>query len=182
MKKIKKAIRDFLIGLLPILVLASFAGTAYAEEDMCENIDGIQTTMQSGHSSVGSPGQCYELQIPVTIDIVPPGGEPITIDINPVDAEGNSGPAQTIDVNPVGLKVKTFTESNATTSVSTTTPTVITSVEQLQAYIFDPKATNEEKVLAIEQHIVSLLKQIIEILKVEIEAALQAASSTPSQI
>ena len=170
------------MGLLPILVLASFAGTAYAEEDMCENIDGIQTTMPSGHSSVGSPGQCYELQTPVTIDLVPPGGEPITIDINPVDAEGNSGPAQTIDVNPVGLEIKTFTEANATTSVSTTTPTVITSVEQLQAYIFDPDTTKEQRVEAIENHIKSLLQKIIEILTAQIEEALKAASSTPSQI
>src|SRR3990167_9395369 len=174
--KYLKRLRKFLMMFIPAMVL--FVGVAQAEEDWCTNLDGVQATPPAGYH-VETDYTCTVLQTPVTIDLVPPGGEPITIDVNPPDAQGNYWPAVTIDVNPVGLEIKTFTEANATTSVSTTTPTVITSVEQLQAYIFDPDTTKEQRVESIENHIKSLLQKIIEILTAQIEAALKAASSTP---
>ena len=171
-----KNVAKFLIGFLPILFLYPL-GSAYAEEyDLCDNLEGVQATMPAGRSSVGSPGVCYELQAPVTIDLTPPGGEPVTVDTNPVNQDGTSGVAQTIDVNPFnpGTTPQTITVTQGEVTVSTTTPTMIRTVEELQAYIFAPETSNEEKISAIENHIISLMQEIIEILIAEIEAARQA--------
>lgn len=185
MKRVQAIVRFKDIGLVTrhvnvalVLAMMVFAGTAYAQEayDYCDNLEGIQETMPAGYSSVGSPQQCYELQAPVTIDLTPPGGEPVTIDTNPVDEDGKSGPAQTIDVNPSsggGVSEKTeqmITASIGEVSMSTTTPKLITSIEELQAYIFAPETPVADRIVAIENHIKGLMEKLIEVLIAEIEA------------
>lgn len=160
--------------LLAFLLAAGTANAQLADGDWCSNLDGVQSTPPAGYH-VEPDYTCTVLQTPVTIDIVPPGGEPQTIDI-----VQDGGVPQTIDVNPQGSSPQTVTVTDVESAitVSTTTPTMITSISDLQAYIFNPDIPKEEKVAAIENHIKSLLMQWIEILKAEIAAKL-AETSTP---
>lgn len=148
-----------------VIALALIGTTAHAELISLPQSDDACPT---GYSRVGSPdGQCYELQAPVTIDVNPAGSgvDYVRIDVNPA---GSGVSAVQIDVNPFnpGTGAKdvsiTATSTAGDITVSTTTPAVITSVEQLQPYIFSPDATNAEKIVAIENHLKSLLMQLIE--------------------
>lgn len=181
---------------IPILALCVWIFPAYsmyaAEEfDLCDNFEGIQATMPANHSSVGSPGQCYELQAPVTIDLAQPGEAPVTIDVNPVDSEGKAGPAQTIDVNPQGMGQTAITASSTASDgtvveLSTTTPRTITSLAELNAYVFDPETKVADRIIAIENHVKGLMQQLIDVLIAEIERLIaekeaeETATTTPS--
>lgn len=137
---------------LILLSLVSFGGIVYAEEyDLCENIEGIQTTYPSGYSSVGSPGTCYVLPPPVTVDVNPVGSgvDAVTIDVNPAPA--SSGEPGSI---PSDRKI-------------------ITSTEELQTYTFSTDSTPQERITLIQERLKATLIQLIEMLTKQI-AELQA--------
>jgi hypothetical protein len=83
-----------------ILGLMLLAPSAYAQVhattpyDYCSNLEGMQTKAPAGWHAE-SDGTCKELPPPVTIDLVPEGGEAMTTDI----AADGEDPV-TIDVNP----------------------------------------------------------------------------------
>lgn len=183
----KSSILYFALGIIVSCLYLNLI--AHAEEiDYCNNIEGIQSSMPAGYSTVGSPGQCYLIPPPVTIDLNPPGNAPVTTDINPVDSHGNSGPAQTIDVNPgngpQSVSAAATASDGTKVELSTTTPKLITSLEDLQPFIFDPSATKAEKIALIETRIKVLLQKLIDILVEELEAliAAQTATTTPPVI
>ena len=156
--------------ILIALVALTVYSPAIANEDLCENLEGVQETMPKGYSSVGSPLQCYELPTPVTIDIVPEGGQPKTIDINP---EGSEEPKQ-IDVNPFSpVFGSVLPESVSTTSAFGSADVkvnkTIKTLEDLQPFVLHPSLNLEEKQQVIMGRIVTLLTKMIEILKKEKE-------------
>lgn len=154
-----------------IIALAFIGTTAYAEEDLCNNIEGMQTTYPSGYSSVGSPGTCYILPEPVTIDVNPVGSgvDAVTIDVNPA---GSGVDAVQIDVNPTPSSNTGVIQNSVTTATSTTK--VITSTEELQTYLFDPKVPVAERAAVIEERIKAAMIQLIEILTKQLNELMAA--------
>jgi hypothetical protein len=162
-----------LTAVVVIIGLLLAAVSVFAEEvevDVCANLEGMQTSAPEGWSAIGGGGDCYEVPDPVTIDLTPPGGEPVTIDVNP-SVGGSSGGVQ-IDVNPVGssdLLQGEFGDEVLQVSL----PTKITNMEQLQAFLFVPEATKEEKIAAVNDYLIVLMQELIVALTAEIEALSQ---------
>lgn len=150
--------------ILALIILVGLTSITQAEEfDWCTNLEGIQATPPIGYH-VESDYTCTILQTPITIDLVQPGEEPKTIDIVPPNEE-----PKTIDVNPVSSsRPVTVTVVTDTMSVSTTTPSIISSQEELEIYLFNPITTNKDRIVLIENRIKNLLLEIIEILKEKI--------------
>lgn len=189
---------------IPILALCAFlfpSYTLYANHvsyhlegiDYCSNIEGDQTSVPAGYHAE-SDGTCTVLQAPVTIDLAQPGEAPVTTDITPVDQSGSAtGPVQQIDVNPAGGGAVSATAQNVAVdgtvvSVSTTTPRLITSLEELETYIFDPKISKEEKISVIESRLKVVLQALVDLLTEELNLIIAAkeaeknATSTPESL
>lgn len=145
-------------ALILILILAPLLGHAELltlpnEPDVCSNIEGHQYPAPAGYHAEAD-GTCTPLQDPVTIDVVPPGGEAQSIDVTPV-----GGSVQVIDVNPAQT---TSGSASGRSDATVSTPKVITSTEELKTYIFDPNTTTEERMVAIQTRLISLLTKLLQ--------------------
>lgn len=163
------------ILILALVILPGIPVITQAADDFCLNYPGIQDRVPFGFHA-GPDTTCIPDQEPVVIDVAPPGSEPVVIDIVPPQAPGSSilPEAKQIDVNPVGYTPSVSTASKTASdgsvvSASTTPKTVITSIYDLNTYIFDPGASKEEKIALIESRIKVLLQEIINILTLQIE-------------
>jgi hypothetical protein len=165
--------------LMTLTIALALTGIVHAEDyDMCNNIDGVQTTIPSGYSTIGAnpPGSCYVQPAPVTIDVNPVGSgvDAVTIDVNPA---GSGVDAVQIDVNPnptSNNNSNTTATQNTVSQTATSTIKVITSTEELQTYLFDPKVPVAERAAVIEERIKAAMIQLIEILTKQLNELLSA--------
>jgi hypothetical protein len=163
-----------------LVIILALAGIVHAEDyDMCNNIDGMQTTMPSGYSTIGAnpPGSCYVIPPPVTIDVNPVGSgvDAVTIDVNPA---GSGVDAVQIDVNPTpsssGNTTSTTNAQSQNAQTTSSTIKVITSTEELQTYLFDPKVPVAERAMIIEERIKAAMIQLIEMLTKQLNELIAA--------
>lgn len=159
--------------LLGAVILASTWSVAYADyigdvpPDLCSNVAGLQDVVPANYHANGD-GTCTMIDQGVTIDIVPPGGEPQAIDVAKPGEE-----AKTIDVNPVGGSSGSGSgRSESSNSIgSGVTPKVITSTEELQTYVFSATTTPEERVTILQTRLITLLQALVQMLTAQLATA-----------
>lgn len=164
----KKAILISALILAPLTAAHADLITLPNEPDVCSNIEGYQYPAPSGWHAEAD-GTCTELQAPVTIDVVAPGEDPQTIDVN------TGGGAQTIDVNPAigGSSGSSSGRPNYSSDgqvLGVSTPSVITSVAELQNYVFDPNTTTEERVSILQVRLIQVLTALVQQLQTQLTA------------
>lgn len=161
----KKALILALI-LAPLSVVHADLITLPNEPDVCSNIDGYQYPAPAGYHAEAD-GTCTLLEAPVTIDVVPPGGDPQTID---VAAPGET--SKTIDVNPPSNSSGSASgRPNISVGGSVLgASTVITSLADLQNYVFDTNTTTEERITIIQTRLIAVLTQMVQQLQAQVSA------------
>lgn len=145
----------FVLVLVPFLTAHADLITLPNEPDVCSNIEGHQYPAPEGyHAEVD--GTCTLLEEPVTIDIVPPGGEPQTIDVTPPGDD-----SKTIDVNP-----------SSTSSVGGSSGgrrRTITDINEVMGSVLGASTSvSEQTVLTLQIQLIGLLTQMVQQLQAQL--------------